>query len=48
MMTPIDGDAIAEVVLAKFDQLPKKRKPLARADGVREWVPLAGIVAESV
>ncbi|KAH9873258.1 hypothetical protein J1614_005656 [Plenodomus biglobosus] len=42
-MTP-DADAIADCVLATFDQLPEKRKPRARGHGLREWVPLAGIV----
>ncbi len=44
----ISGDAVADLVLRQFDTLPQKRKPLARTDGVREWVPLAGIVAESM
>jgi hypothetical protein len=38
------ADAIADCVLATFDQLPDKRKPRPRNDGSREWVPLAGIV----
>jgi tRNA-specific adenosine deaminase 1 len=42
----IPGDDIAEVVLQQFNALPSKRKPLARGDGVREWVPLSGIVAQ--
>ena len=42
-MTP-DPDAIADCVLATFDQLPDKRKPRPQSNGVREWVPLAGIV----
>jgi hypothetical protein len=42
-LTP-DADAIAECVLSTFDSLPEKRKPRARGDGAREWVPLAGIV----
>ncbi|CBY00523.1 predicted protein [Plenodomus lingam JN3] len=37
-------DAIADCVLTAFDQLPEKRKPRERGDGLREWVPLAGIV----
>lgn len=41
------GDDIAKVVLTKFDELPAKRKPLNRGEGVREWVPLSGIVASS-
>ncbi|CAD6444446.1 4c181175-502f-4b82-a424-2b5343324335 [Sclerotinia trifoliorum] len=39
------GDEIANVVLKQFDELPAKRKPLNRGEGVREWVPLSGIVA---
>ncbi|KAF7954449.1 hypothetical protein EAE96_005570 [Botrytis aclada] len=39
------GDEIANVVLKQFDELPTKRKPLNRGEGVREWVPLSGIVA---
>ena len=39
-----DPDAIADCVLATFDQLPDKRKPRPRTDGAREWVPLTGIV----
>lgn len=42
-MTP-HPDAIADCVLSTFDSLPEKRKPRARSDGAREWVPLAGIV----
>jgi hypothetical protein len=44
--TRVAGDEIATVVLEAFDALPKKRKPQARKDGVREWVPLSGIVAQ--
>lgn len=40
----VDADAIADCVLAAFDQLPAKRKPRPRHDGSKEWVPLAGIV----
>ncbi|KFY07059.1 hypothetical protein V492_07478 [Pseudogymnoascus sp. VKM F-4246] len=42
----LTGDSIAETVLKKFNSLPKKRKPIQRADHRREWVPLAGIVAQ--
>jgi hypothetical protein len=38
------ADAIADCVLATFEQLPDKRKPRPRTDGSREWVPLSGIV----
>lgn len=41
----VTGDAIAKCVLDKFNSLPKKRKPLQQGN-VREWVPLAGVVAE--
>jgi hypothetical protein len=44
----VTGDSIAEAVLERFNSLPKKRKPIQRADHRREWVPLAGIVAEGV
>ncbi|KAF1971913.1 adenosine-deaminase [Bimuria novae-zelandiae CBS 107.79] len=40
----LDPDAIADCVLATFDQLPDKRKPRSQTNGAREWVPLAGIV----
>ncbi|KAF1958332.1 hypothetical protein CC80DRAFT_409330 [Byssothecium circinans] len=40
----ISADAIADCVLDTFDKLPEKRKPRVRAEGSREWVPLAGIV----
>ena len=38
-----DADLIANTVLAKFRDLPRRFKP--RSDGTtREWVPIAGIV----
>lgn len=40
------ADAIAAVVLEEFDKLPANRKPAVRSNGVSEWVPLSGIVAE--
>ncbi|KAF2029348.1 hypothetical protein EK21DRAFT_68003 [Setomelanomma holmii] len=40
----VDPDAIADCVLETFDGLPEKRKPRPRCDGLREWVPLSGIV----
>lgn len=43
IMTP-SADAVADCVLATFEQLPDKRKPRPRTDGSREWVPLSGIV----
>jgi len=42
----ISGNDIADVVLKQFDSWEKKRKPLVRPNGVREWVPLSGIVAQ--
>jgi len=42
----VTGDAVAEVVLGQFAQLPAKRKPQGRGAGVREWVPLSGIVVQ--
>ena len=42
----VSGDDIADAVLKQFDKLPAKRKPQIRGDGVREWVPLSGIVAQ--
>lgn len=44
MTAMTDPDAIADCVLSTFDQLPDKRKPRARHDGAREWVPLSGVV----
>ena len=40
------GDAIAETVQTQFDRLPQKRKPQARDNTHREWVPLSGIVVQ--
>ncbi|KAF5542545.1 tRNA-specific adenosine deaminase 1 [Fusarium phyllophilum] len=40
------ADLVAEAVLQQFDKLPSKRKPAVRDNGVHEWVPLSGIVAE--
>ncbi|KAK0109856.1 hypothetical protein ONS95_002526 [Cadophora gregata] len=42
----ISGDEIADVVLREFGRWPNKRKPLLRNGGVKEWVPLSGIVAQ--
>lgn len=39
------GDAVADAVLKSFQTLRKKRKPL-EGGGKKEWVPLAGIVAQ--
>lgn len=40
------ADSIAEAVLAQFNRLPAKRKPKVRDNGLHEWVPISGIVAE--
>lgn len=40
------ADSVASVVIERFNQLPAKRKPSIRDNGLREWVPLSGIVAE--
>jgi tRNA-specific adenosine deaminase 1 len=42
----VTPDLIASLVQKEFDKLPVKRKPVIRDNGLREWVPLAGIVAE--
>ncbi|KAI0393035.1 adenosine deaminase/editase [Xylariaceae sp. FL0594] len=42
----VTPDLIASLVLKEFDRLPAKRKPVVRDNGLREWVPLSGIVAE--
>ncbi|KAK1641409.1 adenosine-deaminase [Colletotrichum phormii] len=41
-----DPDEIADVVLRQFKKLPAKRRPQVRDNGLHEWVPLSGIVAE--
>lgn len=40
------ADRIACAVLDQFETLPPKRKPAVRDNGLHEWVPLAGIVAD--
>ncbi|KAI1392568.1 adenosine deaminase/editase [Hypoxylon trugodes] len=42
----VTADDIAALVLKHYDALPAKRKPVVRGNGLREWVPLAGIVAQ--
>ncbi|KAI1379991.1 adenosine deaminase/editase [Hypoxylon crocopeplum] len=42
----VTADDIAALVQKHYDALPAKRKPAIRGNGLREWVPLAGIVAE--
>lgn len=39
-------DRIAALVHERFDELPAKRKPAVRTNGLREWVPLSAIVAQ--
>ncbi|KAG6029845.1 hypothetical protein E4U41_000259 [Claviceps citrina] len=46
MPTTPRANQIARVVISQFDKLPAKRKPTVRANGLHEWVPLSGIVAE--
>ena len=41
---PNDADEIAILVLAKFEELSAKNKPIKDANGVSNWVPLSGIV----
>jgi hypothetical protein len=38
------GNDIARSVLATYSRLPQKCKPLEREPGIREWVPLSGMV----
>ncbi|KAI1478264.1 adenosine deaminase/editase [Daldinia eschscholtzii] len=40
------ADDIAALVQKHYNALPAKRKPVVRGNGIREWVPLAGIVAQ--
>ena len=40
------GNDIADCVLRQFDGLPRKRKPQDRGNGIREWVPISGIVTK--
>ncbi|KAL1907522.1 hypothetical protein Sste5344_006713 [Sporothrix stenoceras] len=42
----VQADDITRAVLDEFDKLPTNRKPAARSNGIHEWVPLSGIVAE--
>ncbi|KAG7291822.1 hypothetical protein NEMBOFW57_001843 [Staphylotrichum longicolle] len=41
-----EADSIALAVLEEFRKLPAKRKPAVRDNGLREWVPLSGIVVK--
>ncbi|SPO00179.1 related to tRNA-specific adenosine deaminase 1 [Cephalotrichum gorgonifer] len=40
------ADEVAGLVMRRFEELPRKRKPAVRDTGVREWTTLSGIVAE--
>ncbi|QYS93399.1 A to I editase domain-containing protein [Trichoderma simmonsii] len=40
------ANLIARAVISQFEKLPSKRKPCIRDNGLHEWVPLSGIVAE--
>ncbi|KOS18309.1 tRNA-specific adenosine deaminase 1 [Escovopsis weberi] len=40
------ANLIARAVIDHFNKLPSKRKPTVRGNGLQEWVPLSGIVAE--
>ncbi|CCE33649.1 related to tRNA-specific adenosine deaminase 1 [Claviceps purpurea 20.1] len=46
MSTTPSATLIARTVISQFNKLPAKRKPTIRDNGLREWVPLSGIVAE--
>ncbi|AEO65309.1 uncharacterized protein THITE_2112167 [Thermothielavioides terrestris NRRL 8126] len=46
MAVDVDADAIASAVLDEFRKLPAKRKPAVRDNGLREWVPMSGIVVK--
>jgi tRNA-specific adenosine deaminase 1 len=41
-----EADEVAAAVLETFNKLPAKRKPAVRDNGLREWVPLSGIVVK--
>jgi hypothetical protein len=41
-----EADDIALAVLEEFRKLTAKRKPAVRDNGLREWVPLSGIVVK--
>lgn len=40
------ANLVARTVISQFNKLPAKRKPAVRDNGIHEWVPLSGIVAE--
>lgn len=45
-MSFADPDLVAGEVVARFRDLPSRRKPKVRDNDAHEWVPLSGIVAE--
>ncbi|KAI8265281.1 tRNA-specific adenosine deaminase 1 [Colletotrichum sp. SAR11_239] len=45
-MAAADPTAVADLILRRFGELPVKRRPAVRDNGLHEWVPLSGIVAE--
>ena len=40
------ANLVAHTVISQFNKLPAKRKPAVRDNGIHDWVPLSGIVAE--
>lgn len=42
----VEPDRIAHIVQVQFHKQPAKRKPTVRGNGLLEWVPLSGIVAQ--
>ncbi|EEB09197.2 tRNA specific adenosine deaminase [Schizosaccharomyces japonicus yFS275] len=42
------GNSVAQSVLDAFRRLPSHGKPIVRANGLKEWTTLAGIVAHNV
>ena len=40
------GCRIAMAVCENLKKLPAKSKPITRSNGIREWVPLSGIVLD--
>lgn len=41
-----EADLVASLVQQEYDKLPAKWKPTVRDNGLHEWVPLSGIVAQ--
>jgi tRNA-specific adenosine deaminase 1 len=46
MTTTSRANLVARTVISQFRKLAAKRKPTVRNNGLHEWVPLSGIVAE--